>query len=257
MRNCVILGSGRSGTSLTAGLLAQSGYFMGTNLIPPDPGNPKGYFEDWNINRINEDLIAQVIPKKRSILKRIFNASSLSRIPYMQRWLLPLDSKILIPSSKHLNMQIALATHHAPYCYKDPRFCYTLNAWLPYLDNAIFICVFRHPFETAQSILKEAERTLTNNNLHLDFDFALNIWYSHYHYLFTHHYPNERPWLFVHYNQFMDGSVYTKMESLLEAKLNRQFFDASLKRSTSGPIYSQKIIDLYNTLCALANNSLD
>ena len=45
-RNCLILGSGRSGTSMAAGILARAGYFMGAELWPADIGNPKGYFED-------------------------------------------------------------------------------------------------------------------------------------------------------------------------------------------------------------------
>jgi hypothetical protein len=45
-RNCLILGSGRSGTSLAAGILAQAGYFMGDELWPVNIGNPKGQFED-------------------------------------------------------------------------------------------------------------------------------------------------------------------------------------------------------------------
>jgi len=58
MKNCIILGSGRSGTSMLAGCLAKSGYFMGDNLYPAREANPKGFFEDPEINAINEMLIA-------------------------------------------------------------------------------------------------------------------------------------------------------------------------------------------------------
>jgi len=44
MKNCIILGSGRSGTSMVAGTLAKSGYFMGDNLYPARESNPKGFF---------------------------------------------------------------------------------------------------------------------------------------------------------------------------------------------------------------------
>src|ERR1700726_1587163 len=64
MRNCIILGCGRSGTSLASGLLAGSGYFMGDHLYPPSEGNPKGYFEDQDVNAINEDLLEPVIPAR-------------------------------------------------------------------------------------------------------------------------------------------------------------------------------------------------
>ncbi|NIM13858.1 MAG: sulfotransferase family protein, partial [Candidatus Aminicenantes bacterium] len=54
MKNCLILGSGRSGTSMIAGILHKAGYFMGDNLYPPRSANPKGFFENWEINEINE-----------------------------------------------------------------------------------------------------------------------------------------------------------------------------------------------------------
>src|SRR5262249_31665720 len=63
-RNCLILGSGRSGTSLLAGTLRLAGYYMGEHLIPADASNPKGYFEDDEINAINEGLLAQVTPPR-------------------------------------------------------------------------------------------------------------------------------------------------------------------------------------------------
>ena len=36
----------RSGTSLVASLLSAIGVDMGQRLLPPDKGNPRGYFED-------------------------------------------------------------------------------------------------------------------------------------------------------------------------------------------------------------------
>ena len=50
VKNCLILGSGRSGTSMIAGILHKAGYFMGDNLYPPRSANPKGFFENWEIN---------------------------------------------------------------------------------------------------------------------------------------------------------------------------------------------------------------
>lgn len=42
----VVLGSGRSGTSLVAGVLTLLGFDPGARLIPADETNPKGHFED-------------------------------------------------------------------------------------------------------------------------------------------------------------------------------------------------------------------
>src|SRR5712692_8846296 len=95
MRNCFILGCGRSGTSLTAGLFAQSGYFMGDHLYVGDEGNPKGYFEDREINGINEGLLAQLLPgPRRNLVDKLFKLAYPKTQWY--RWLaeLPLDRRI-------------------------------------------------------------------------------------------------------------------------------------------------------------------
>ena len=42
MRNCLILGCGRSGTSMLAVSLASDGYYMGGKLYPERTANPKG-----------------------------------------------------------------------------------------------------------------------------------------------------------------------------------------------------------------------
>jgi hypothetical protein len=52
MYNLIVLGSGRSGTSMATGLFSQAGYFMGDNLYKPTVANPKGFFENEDINSI-------------------------------------------------------------------------------------------------------------------------------------------------------------------------------------------------------------
>ena len=60
MKNCLILGSGRSGTSMLAGTLYREGLYIGDRVMPPTPGNPKGYFESFDIQDLNEDILKQV-----------------------------------------------------------------------------------------------------------------------------------------------------------------------------------------------------
>lgn len=62
-QNCLILGAGGSGTSMVAGSLSQSGYFMGEDQDGSKQGNPKGLFEDEEIDGINEALLSLVVPK--------------------------------------------------------------------------------------------------------------------------------------------------------------------------------------------------
>ena len=45
---------------------------MGDSLWPEDEANPKGQFEDREINGINEDLLAEVVPLLKDSLLRKF-----------------------------------------------------------------------------------------------------------------------------------------------------------------------------------------
>ena len=51
-RNCIVLGSARSGTSMVMGVISKSRFFMGDYVYPPNEGNVKGIFEDKEINGI-------------------------------------------------------------------------------------------------------------------------------------------------------------------------------------------------------------
>ena len=97
MKNVLILGSGRSGTSMVAGTLSKAGYFMGERLYKPRESNPKGFFEDPEINGINEALIAKVVPHRPPLIgKWLFHERPIEG----QRWLahVPLDIKFPTPA---------------------------------------------------------------------------------------------------------------------------------------------------------------
>src|SRR6185437_1628887 len=130
-RNCLILGSGRSGTSMAAGILAQTGYFMGDDLWPADIGNPKGYFEDREVNTINDELIAVVKARQA-------------------------------------------------FCFKDPRFSYTLSVWRHYIGDALLLCVFRDPGVTASSMVRECKRAEHMQGTEVDERWALKVWEAMY-----------------------------------------------------------------------------
>ena len=68
MKNCLIMGSGRSGTSMIAGMLAKEDYFFGDNLYQARDPNPKGFFEDPEINDINETILSQVTLRRPPLM---------------------------------------------------------------------------------------------------------------------------------------------------------------------------------------------
>src|SRR5437588_10528992 len=92
-RDLLVLGCGRSGTSLAAGLFRAAGYFQGEELHPARDSNPLGFFEDVEVNDINEALLAPILPARqlRQGVEYLADAPTSG-----QRWLarIPLDQQI-------------------------------------------------------------------------------------------------------------------------------------------------------------------
>jgi hypothetical protein len=156
-----------------------------------------------------------------------------------------------IPASPALAARIAAQTARSPYCFKDPRFCYTLPAWRPFLGEPVFLCVFREPDRTAHSILKECQSADYLQGLPMDFATAVAGWALMYrHILEVHRHAGE--WLFLHYDQLFDGATLSRVESVLGAPLDRQFPERKLKRSPRGGPVGAEILAVYEQLCSLA-----
>lgn len=237
MHNCLIMGSGRSGTSMVAGTLAKK-YYMGKNLIPPRASNPKGFFESSFINlQINEPLLAPILPN--------FVAG--------QRWLsiFPMNGKL--PKVATLRKRMKAVTGETPFCYKDPRFCYTLPAWRPFLTNTKFICVFRHPIATAQSIIRSCKTDKYLRTINMTTNKALSIWAAMYSHVIKKH-QHIGDWLFVHYDQMFDIDILYKIENFLGTAIDKTFPEKRLRKKVQKKInLPNDILLLYKDLCALAS----
>jgi hypothetical protein len=249
VKNVIILGSGRSGTSLAAGLLAKAGYYMGENLMPPTSGNPRGYFESFDIERINEDILRQVVPAKPRPLRFFFK----SRFGRGQYWLANLRVGTRLKADSAMTARITALTGITPYCFKDPRFCYTLPVWRPLLDpETVFICVFRHPAETIASI----EREWRTEPYLFDFPYSdervLSVWKQMYAHILDIHIHSGR-WLFIHYRQLLTSEGQKQMGDFTDADIDRSFADATLHRSKSAKNIPDDVGSMYTTLCSLAD----
>ena len=143
----IVLGAGRSGTSLVAGLLADAGYHSGDRLLPPSEANPTGYFEDLDVNALNDELLAPLLRYGDPPVP-----ASLAWLAALPPWATP-----AVTTAQSDRMRAHLARR--PICLKDPRFVYTLPAWRAVLPpDTGFVCVFRHPSRVADSVRREAER---------------------------------------------------------------------------------------------------
>lgn len=251
MRNCLILGSGRSGTSMVAETLAKAGYFMGDRISQSRVNNPRGNFEDIEINRINETLLAQVVPKRP---KFIGNWLFSHRPVQWQRWLsrVPVGTKIQSPPL--ICEQISAFTQKEPYCFKDPRFSYTLSVWRPFLRNTVFVCVFRDPASTALSILKLSKRAphLRDVGFSITFGQAVEVWTLMYRHIIEIH-CNQGEWLFLHYNQTLTKEGLARLETFIGAVVDYSVPDASIRQSFSDAPVSKEACTIYKKLCYMAN----
>jgi len=238
MRNCLVLGSGRSGTSMVTGTLAQAGYAMGDQLYRPRTANPKGFFEDPEINGINEALLAGAVPASSGLGEN-------------QRWLaaLPVDTEIRAAGA--LEARIRRATARRPYCYKDPRFAFTLPAWRPFLEDFGLVCVFRHPLATAGSMVKEVGTAAYLRGVPFDLGRALELWAAIYRSVLRRH-ARRDSWLFLHYDQALTPEGVGRLGRFLDAPVDADFPDALMRRSTPEGELPAEVSELYAELCERA-----
>lgn len=243
------MGSGRSGTSMVAGSLRDAGYFMGERLYEGTGSNPKGYFEDPEINDVNERLLATLLPPRpRTPITPALRA----RPAEYQRWLgaIPLGTRPA--ATPDLAARIEALVAREPFAFKDPRFCSTLPAWRPHLpEDAVCICVFREPARTANSIVTETRVAPYLRDIRVTYRRALRVWTLAYRHVLEEHRFAGR-WLFVHFDQFLDGSAIPAIEEALGAPVDRSFADPGLKRSEDDGRVPADTARVYRQLCALA-----
>ncbi len=245
MKNVIILGSGRSGTSMVAGCFSKTCSFMGHSLLPANSANPKGYFEDKEVNSINEDLLESVAPNRFRFIGNYFQRT----VPLRnQRWLLLLKGHKEFTVSDDLGNRINSVVKREPYCLKDPRFSYTLPAWSPYLLNVNFVVVFRHPFATIESIMRLHRSDPALRSLSLSFDRALEVWCEMYSRILS--YSRTGNWLFIHFDQLFSDQGLDRLASFSGAQMDVSFPDKTLRSTLSNNRkMSGRSATIYNKLC--------
>jgi len=158
----IIVGMHRSGTSFTASLLQNAGLNIGSNLLEGAIGNALGYFE-------NEDFLTF---HKTVLTKRGDNSDG---------WSLRAVNT-LEPEELSELQAIIKSNESEQWGWKDPRTTLFLNIYKQLLPDAIFLFVYRKPWEVIDSLfrrntdiefIKNAKSTCNNwlyyNQLILDF----------------------------------------------------------------------------------------
>ena len=130
----LITGCGRSGTSAVARIIHESGLSAGNDLIEADEGNAEGYYEERPVIALNE---------------RILLAAGLHQ-PYASA-----TREEVLAAAAPLRDEMRALVEQATPAWKDPRFCWTLEAWLDVLPASprIVVCL-RSPAEVVASTLR-------------------------------------------------------------------------------------------------------
>ncbi len=256
MRNCLIMGFGRSGTSLMAGILHHAGYFSGNDLYPPRKSNPHGFFENAFVNGINENILKKFDYKN---LPMDLPSCSKPHSPYKpgegHRWLTYIagDTKIE-HCDDMIENNIREAIKVSGYAYKDPRFNYTLGIWNNQIkDDAVYICMFRQPDITVGSVLLECEYADYLSNFYIDLNLAYKLWFNSYFHLFNNisSISGERI-VFIHYEQLLDGRILTELANKLGVPIDSSFVIPELNRSKPAGTVPDNVLEMYNGMCKMA-----
>jgi hypothetical protein len=143
----MVLGMDRSGTSLCASVLQALGMSLGPDLLPGDRFNERGYFEDREIWRVHERLLA--------VLGRSWDTLAAAR-PFPPLWWQSKSLETFREQLKQIAQARSAAGGSAIWGFKDPRTVLLLPLWKEVLqDLAIsptFVVCVRHPGAVAESL---------------------------------------------------------------------------------------------------------
>lgn len=259
MYNLLILGSGRSGTSMVTSLFRDTDAYFGKRFLPTKRANPYGYYEDVEINGLNNyiikrliywDLIHKLPDPIRP--KMYFDDRSLwLHVPKRIKQF-PLPSDVINKISKHLEQM--------PFCLKDPRFSTTLSWWREFLpENTRFIVVFRDPGRTVDSILRDASETYQPALLVTE-KWAYKSWYRTYSNI-LHNLSVKGKWLFINYDDVISLRAIPCLEAFAQTKVNIEEINPKISRANSiNPttnVLQQKCDLIYQQLLQRARQDIE
>jgi len=258
MRNIIILGTGRSGTSMVAATFRSSGAFMGDHLLPATPSNPHGYYEDRELNRLNNDLIRRLFGRPLlgwRIRGKFFR--TVYTVPGAFFMAAPRVLRTIQLTANEID-RIRAFTRREPFCYKDPRFSVTLPLWMPHLpSNVGFVVVFRDPMRTTESMIRDA-REQYEPPLPVTQTWGFTCWWRTYSRLIVLS-KSSPHWMFINYDAMLDRSANADLSEFASATLDFSQIDDRTSRSQKHewPTSSigQRCSDLYEELCTRASTN--
>ncbi len=178
----LVCGMHRSGTSLVTKSLEVLGVELGDNLLPPADDNPKGFFEDIEINQLNIKMLDEIgiawhslsMPSQEEIKQLITKGYNKTA------------KEILY--SKLVNTKI--------FGLKDPRIVQLLEFWNIVFDElnikVNYIIVVRNPLSVAKSLQKRDA---------FDYEKSLLLWMGYTLFCIDHTQGKKR--IFIEYDRMI------------------------------------------------------
>jgi len=97
----IVLGTGRCGSSATAGILHRIGVHMGFSFKPPDNQNVYGYYEDVTISQLNNSLIRDEITLRQWNTQMAVQFAKRRNLRVPWGWKHPMTADLLLPMLGH------------------------------------------------------------------------------------------------------------------------------------------------------------
>ena len=266
MKNLIVLGSGRSGTSAVAGLFRnEPGVFYGYDILEPSGGNQTGYYECEVVNTINNILLRQLTGV--SLLDHLpqWPARLFERfLPWTHRdvrslWLARPRRQPTRELSYDIAHLIGRMSRHQPFCFKDPRFGFTLPLWQPYLPPDVrYLVVFRDPADAIASILRDAKESYDDRPLAVTEQWAVEHWKLIYQCILSQRRVEESQWMFLNFNDVLTEECQAALTVFVGAKPDTEQLEPARigrHRARAGN-EGDDCRTLYDELCNLARDDL-
>lgn len=197
---------------MLAQMLLNSGLDLGDELVPANPSNPDGHFEDRNIVQLHDDILVD----NDTSWKYIGNGDLLVSTEHQSK---------IHEVAESLNLQSRSRG------FKDPRACLFLNEWSQCLDNPVGIFIYRDFISCLQSlkarqamqITYSSKPKLVEQEFWEDEELALRMWLAYNKSIINFVHSQQCPTIVVAQEELVNGVPFLEM-------VNRQLdlsFDTS------------------------------
>lgn len=139
----IVIGMGRSGTSFLSSLIQHLGVSFGSELVPPDVINPRGFWEDAGFVAFHRRLKQRLY--SRHVGDPEFDSGLVDAI---------IPFQATNEEEEEANALVGRFNGTEIWGWKDPRTVLFVDYWLSRLPDAKLIIPYRHPVEVLISYLK-------------------------------------------------------------------------------------------------------